>query len=175
MSSADRASRIVWVTASGTALDHAVTPRNVRFGVAAKQIGVCGAEFRAAPLVADPGRHCVACIRCIAAGGIQPSPEHGRAEIDDDPIARWWQTFWEETPVDSLRTPGATPSEATGYRVRWDSATSVPSILGSEFHRTPDIDPDRTQRTHPVAHLFRASDDTWLPVSGSLHEAAACF
>lgn len=110
MGTADRSNRIVWVTASGTELDHAVVPRNARFGVGGSHLSVCGAKFRPAPLVADPGRRCVACIRYLATSGIPAVPEHRRNDGGDGLVTRRRNAFRCSAPVVLSHSPGASPA-----------------------------------------------------------------
>lgn len=167
MSIANDGSRVVWVTASGTALDHAVTPRNSRFGGCGNHVSVCGAEFRPAPLVADPGRPCAACIRALAAGEDFAGAEHYRDE-DESPLARWWNSFRPlnlVTPVASqCDTRRASPGEATGNCVWRDSVDNVPRPLCPESRHTlmisSGLDPDATKRRYPTEHLLRHFEPT---------------
>lgn len=169
MSTADRVNRIVWVTASGTTLDHAVTPRNARFSGGGNHVAVCGAEFRSAPLVADPGRQCAACIRVMATGRVLGASQHCRNDGDDGPFARWRNSFRPlnlVTPVSSQRTTrSASPGEETGNRVWRSSGDDVPRPSCPESRHALDIDPgpesdpDRTERRYPVGHLLRHWDD----------------
>lgn len=57
---------LVWVTAAGQDVDHAVTSRGLASAVGsvgAEAIAVCGQRFWAAPLIADPGQPCAPCAR----------------------------------------------------------------------------------------------------------------
>lgn len=58
--------RLVWVTAAGQRVDHAVTSRRLGSAVGsggAQIVAVCGERFWAAPLIADPGLPCPPCSR----------------------------------------------------------------------------------------------------------------
>lgn len=168
MNSADRMNRVVWVTASGTALDHAVAPRNARFGASGNHVAVCGSEFRSAPLVTDPGRQCVACILAIATGDDRVGTKHCHSDEDDGPIARWWNSFRPlnlVSPVASQRaTRRVSPGEESGNRVWWDAGNDVPRPSCPASHRTLTfdvcVDPDTTERRYPVAHFLRHWDDS---------------
>lgn len=55
---------LVWVTAAGQAVDHAVTSRGLASAVGpvgTEVLAVCGQRFWAAPLIADPGQPCAPC------------------------------------------------------------------------------------------------------------------
>lgn len=61
------ADRLIWVTACGEPVEHAVTALDLAAGCRSDTDGalpaLCGRRFLAAPLVADPGAPCPWCVR----------------------------------------------------------------------------------------------------------------
>lgn len=147
-------SRVVWVTASGTELDHAVSPQGARFGRPGNHEAVCGAEFRAAPLVADPGRQCVACLHCLAEGGPYSIPNHGLPGADG-PLARWRRSFRPQNPTAARIPPNAAPHIAVGQRAWQGSEPTVPRQSVREPCHAPSQDSEETKRRYPVDRFLR--------------------
>lgn len=58
--------RLVWVTAAGQRVDHAVTADDLAAGIGAAGkdvVALCRRRFVAAPLIAEPGDRCTPCVR----------------------------------------------------------------------------------------------------------------
>jgi len=66
--------RVVWVTAVGGRVDHAVTAVDLAAGFGSRAfegvLGVCGRRFLPAPLVANPGAVCMSCAWQLRAEGL---------------------------------------------------------------------------------------------------------
>lgn len=116
--------RVVWVTATGGTVDHAVTPEDLSAGIGQAGNGfmaVCGRRFWAAPLVAEPGPTCFRCVRFLRARASMRSAEE-RLRVPryrrDSPVGRWLSALLSRSAkagtASSRHARGASPVEATG-------------------------------------------------------------
>lgn len=83
--------RVVWVTAMGGAVDHAVEQGDLAAGVGCPGRGfwsVCGDRFWAAPMVAEPGAACCRCARFLRARASLRGAEE-RVARRESPLGRW--------------------------------------------------------------------------------------
>ena len=94
--------RVVWVTAVGGRVDHAVTADDLATGLGSRAcagvVGVCGLRFLPAPLVANPGATCMSCARRLRAEGLIRRRDKWVA-LPSSASGRWLATLLSQSPV----------------------------------------------------------------------------
>lgn len=132
--------RLIWVTAAGQCVDHAVTAddRAAGIGAAGKAIvALCGRRLVAAPLIAEPGGGCTPCDRYAWARATLPTVE--RRLLGLGMRGGWLAALVSRSPVTSSRfAPSAPPDEVTGLSSWRDSDARFRTLSrGSGFRHAP--------------------------------------
>lgn len=125
---------VLWVTALGGAVDHAVTQVELAAGSRAAVGGyrsVCGDQFLVAPMAAEPGAPCAQCTCYLHARATLRSfedragaPRHRRESVIRSFLA---SVALRKPPVDSSRLPrGASLGESNGHARRDVEGSAYP-------------------------------------------------
>lgn len=133
--------RMVWVTAVGHRVDHAVTVDDLAVGLSSRScdgtLGVCGCRFLPAPLVADPGETCMLCARRIQAEGLIRRRDEWVA-VPPSASGQWLAALVSRSPV-ALAGTGPSRHEPGGGFQRKDEFVSsgdrAAHGLSKEAHR----------------------------------------
>lgn len=132
--------RLVWVTAAGQRVDHAVTADDLAAGIGAagkEIVAVCGRGLVAATLIAEPGGRCAPCDRYAWAWATLPTVEQRLLGLGMR--GGWLAALVSRSPVTSSRfAPSAPPDEVTGLSSwRNPDARFPASSRSSGFRHAP--------------------------------------
>ena len=124
--------RVVWVTAVGGHVDHAVTADDLAAGLGARAacagvVGVCGRQFLPAPLVANPGATCMSCARRLRAEGLIRRHDKWVA-LPSSASGRWLATLLSQSPVALPRQSSPTRRAAGSGIWRDSDASTAPGL-----------------------------------------------
>lgn len=134
--------RLVWVTAAGQRVDHAVTADDLAAGIGAagkEIVALCGRRFVAAPLIVEPGGRCPSCDRYARAGATLRTAEQRLQGLGTR--GGWLAALVSRSPVTSSRfAPSAPPDEVTGLSSWRDSDARFRTLSHSSGFRHAPTD-----------------------------------